>query len=445
MHNPVPQLHSSRDSSPRRLLAVLTLLALVSGVTGRALASDSWTVLPPPTDRDLTKLAFVDDMHGWVAGDAGTILMTADGGATWTAQAVPVTEDVVDIRMMPTGKGWALSHEIGGFPWENHSTLLRTVDGGQNWVVQAEFDYLYWALDFSTEQHGLLVGEQGEILVTEDAGVTWKAAQINNQQGALFAIREVEFHSPTLVLAMGGQYDVTGVLWVSQDAGLTWTHQRVSGEPVFAGYVFNDQDIVCVGGDLDYGAQMVRTGDGANGTWEYTDLKIWGQATAVDFRNGEEGWAPLGAAGTYLYTVDGGQTWTSMPAPATAMLNDVVFTSKDVGYMVGLEGAVLRYNGGGATGVDVQPSDAPGAVLFQNAPNPFPVRTQFAFRVDERGPVSLKVYDLAGREVATVVNDELLPGNYTRDFEAEHLASGVYYYRLTAANTVQTRQMVILK
>lgn len=445
MLSPVPYLSKFRDCSPRRIAAVLSILALGWCAAGRAYASDAWTILTAPTDRDLNRLAFVDDSHGWVVGAAGTILQTADGGASWTAQACPVTEDVVDIRMLPGGTGWALSHEIGGFPWNSHSTVLKTVDQGENWVVQAEFDHLYWSLDFTNERHGLLVGDQGEIMITEDGGASWAAAHITDQQTALFSVREVQFHSPTFVLAMGGQYDVTGILWQSEDGGQNWTHTRVSGEPVFASHVFDDQNIVCMGGDLDYGAQMVRTSTGASGTWQYTDLKIWGQATAVAFRDDVEGWAPLGTAATYLYTGDGGATWTSMPSPASAMLNDVVFTSENVGYMAGRDGVILRYNGAGATGISVHPADGPSAVLFQNAPNPFPTQTQFAFRVAQTGPVSLKIYDLAGREVATVVNDELVPGEYTREFEVGPLASGVYYYRLTTPNTVQTRQMVILK
>jgi photosystem II stability/assembly factor-like uncharacterized protein len=281
----------------RRLAAAVLTVALGVGAAGPLQAADSWTILPPATDRDLTRVQFLDDTHGWVVGTDGTILRTIDGANTWTAQVVPVTEDVVDLRMFANGTGWALSHEIGGFPWENHSTLLKTVDHGQNWVVHLEFDHLYWALDFSSQQRGVLVGDQGQILLTVDGGAKWQAAQITDQQAALIPIREVKYHSPSFVLAMGGKYDQTGILWRSVDGGQSWTHARVSGEPVFASYVFNDEDIVCMGGDLDYGAHMVRTSTGAFGTWEYTDLQIWGQAQAVAFR-GDEGWAPLGVAAT---------------------------------------------------------------------------------------------------------------------------------------------------
>jgi hypothetical protein len=244
---------------------------------------------------------------------------------------------------------------------------------------------------------------------------------------------------------MGGQYDWTGIIWRSDDAGATWTHTRVAGEPIFASHVFSDTDILCVGGDLDYGAGMVRTSSASTSVWDYTDLRIWGQAGAVAFRSDVEGWAPLGVARTYLYTLDAGRTWTSLPTPSNVAAMDIVFTSPDVGYMVGLNGAVLRYAGNTSTGIESEPANAERTALFQNAPNPFHPQTRIAFRILEQGPVSLKVYDLAGRKVATIVDEDLPAGYYTRDFKSGPIASGVYFYRLMTADQVQTKQMVVLK
>ena len=61
------------------------------------------------------------------------------------------------------------------------------------------------------------------------------------------------------------------------------------------------------------------------------------------------------------------------------------------------------------------------------------------------GFVSLKVYDILGREVATLVNEVKQPGTYTVQFDASSLANGVYYYRLQAGDFVQTKKLMILK
>ncbi|MGQ0721126.1 MAG: YCF48-related protein [Candidatus Eiseniibacteriota bacterium] len=435
----------SRHGSRRVILAGFALLALGVGAAGPLRAEDSWTVLEPPTNKNLLKLSFTDDLHGWAVGNAGTIIATADGAESWTVQQSPVAFDLVDICVLPNGAGWALAQEVSGLPWGNRTTVIKTTNGGAQWFVQTTFDQIYHAVDFASARRGCLVGDLGQILVTDDGGATWSSAQIASQETAVVGIHEVKFHSPTFVLAMGGQYDWTGIIWSSQDGGQTWTHTRVAGEPVWASHVFAPDDILVVGGDLDYGCHTVRTSDVASDVWNYTDLRTWGQANAVAFRSDVEGWATLGYARAYLYTVDAGHTWTSLPTPNNLSVMDITFTSPDVGYMVGLNGAVLRYSGQTTTGVETDLVDIERTALFQNAPNPFHPLTQISFRTVEAGPVSLVIYDLAGRKVGTVIDEDLPAGMHARDFKAGTMASGVYFYRLSTPNQVHTKQMVVLK
>ena len=84
-------------------------------------------------------------------------------------------------------------------------------------------------------------------------------------------------------------------------------------------------------------------------------------------------------------------------------------------------------------------------VLSQNYPNPFNPTTKIGFGVTGYGLVSLKVYDVLGREVATLVNEVKLPGTYTAQWNASNVASGVYFYRLKAGEFVQTRNLVLLR
>jgi choice-of-anchor B domain-containing protein len=83
--------------------------------------------------------------------------------------------------------------------------------------------------------------------------------------------------------------------------------------------------------------------------------------------------------------------------------------------------------------------------LSQNYPNPFNPDTKFEMRIAEFGPVTLKVYNVLGQEVATLVNEELRPGTYTVSFDASHLCSNVYLYRISAGGFSQTRSMVLLR
>ncbi len=83
--------------------------------------------------------------------------------------------------------------------------------------------------------------------------------------------------------------------------------------------------------------------------------------------------------------------------------------------------------------------------LLQNYPNPFNPTTQVRFRIARSGFVNMRVVDLHGREVRTLVNEELKPGSYSATFNAEGLASGVYFYQLRSEGIQQTRKMLLVR
>ncbi|TAK59203.1 MAG: T9SS type A sorting domain-containing protein, partial [Bacteroidetes bacterium] len=83
--------------------------------------------------------------------------------------------------------------------------------------------------------------------------------------------------------------------------------------------------------------------------------------------------------------------------------------------------------------------------LNQNYPNPFNPSTQIKYTLAAASPVMLKVYDMLGREVETLVNGTQNAGEYTLSFSAKNLPSGVYYYRLTTSNFVETKTMMLVK
>jgi len=84
-------------------------------------------------------------------------------------------------------------------------------------------------------------------------------------------------------------------------------------------------------------------------------------------------------------------------------------------------------------------------MLGQNYPNPFNPSTTIEFALPKPGFVTLKVYDLLGREVAVIVADKLAAGRYKYDWDAKGLASGVYLYRLEGKGFSQTRKLTLLK
>ncbi|MDQ3019049.1 MAG: fibronectin type III domain-containing protein [Bacteroidota bacterium] len=84
-------------------------------------------------------------------------------------------------------------------------------------------------------------------------------------------------------------------------------------------------------------------------------------------------------------------------------------------------------------------------VLYQNYPNPFNPTTKVTFEIPVSGLVKLKVYDLTGREVADLINEEKEAGFYEEIFNASHLSSGIYIYKLEANNFSETKRMILIK
>jgi hypothetical protein len=83
--------------------------------------------------------------------------------------------------------------------------------------------------------------------------------------------------------------------------------------------------------------------------------------------------------------------------------------------------------------------------LDQNYPNPFNPVTTMQYSIPQRSNVILKVYDVLGNEVATLVNEEKPAGSYEVEFSAAGLSSGIYFYQLQAVNFVETKKMILLR
>jgi hypothetical protein len=83
--------------------------------------------------------------------------------------------------------------------------------------------------------------------------------------------------------------------------------------------------------------------------------------------------------------------------------------------------------------------------LNQNYPNPFNPSTTIEFDMPNNSEVTLKIFNILGKEVATLASDKLSAGSYSYEWDAVHLASGVYLYRLEAEGFVQTRKMILMR
>jgi hypothetical protein len=182
-----------------------------------------------------------------------------------------------------------------------------------------------------------------------------------------------------------------------------------------------------------------------------------GLSFAIDFRTESEGWSASGYK--FLITQDSGVTWENKETPDSAIIFDLTFIDSRNGFAVGENGVILKYIPGPVdvyeTGSDIVPSDI---ILYQNYPNPFNPSTNIKYQLSELSFITLKVYDVLGNEIATLVNEEKPTGDYVVDFNTDlitqkgSLPNGVYFYQLRvypaggrAGTVVRTKKMIYLK
>jgi len=144
-----------------------------------------------------------------------------------------------------------------------------------------------------------------------------------------------------------------------------------------------------------------------------------------------------------------GQSWAMLGSgfPSTVPVHDLTIhapTSKLVAWTHGR--SAFSIDIGAPQGINSQSNLAFEYKLFQNYPNPFNPTTNIKYQIANNSLVSLKVYDILGKEIATLVNSKQSPGTYEVSFEGSNLASGIYFYKLSVDNDqISIKRMTLLK
>jgi hypothetical protein len=162
----------------------------------------------------------------------------------------------------------------------------------------------------------------------------------------------------------------------------------------------------------------------------------------MSFRTPNEGWVSLGTR--FMVTTDTAHTWQVVPIAGLRRVFDVVFTDSLTGYAAADSGIILKYDNRATPVHEI--SELPSEPqLRQNFPNPFNPRTVIEYQTSVVGRVTLRVFDILGREVATLVDEVEQPGRKSVTFDASGFASGVYLYKLSAGSFQQTRKLLLAK
>ncbi len=424
-----------------------------------SLSQGTWEKVNSPTNENLSSVYFVDTLYGWAAGNSGTIIHTSNGGDDWIIQESNTGNNILDIFFLSRNLGWAVAWEVSNYPFGTYT--LKTTDGGLNWNSSTfpEENIFSQCILFQDSLDGWMGGKPYPIVRTTDGGITWTEAEVDSSNFSQFPVFDIQFYNSNYGYASGGVIDCCGIIWWTTNGGDHWQvidTPFVALEPVYQLFTKDSLNVLGVGGDFEswgFGVGMMRTSNGGN-SWDWEYIGISGVAWDIDFRTENEVWAPLGGEQKLIFSLDAGLTWESVSTPDSTMIFKMIFPDSLHGIGVGSDGAIIRYRPY-IISVEKEEEFIPErVVLYQNYPNPFNPTTSIQYAIGSRQIVQLKVYDVLGNAVATLVNKELEAGSYEINFsakggfasggEAYNLSSGIYFYTLTAGKYFSSKKMILL-
>ena len=316
---PIPQGNSIND------LHILNGNGFAVGLHGSILFTanngSSWTLMDSVTPNDLTSVYIGQLQYANAVGDFGTILQTTNGmdwnemnsGTHYKLNGVASTPSAS--RTIAIGyKGIILKTEMGWEDWENvNSPTISTL----------------YAIDFATDQVGIIVGEDGTVLRTDNGGTSW--SQLSS--GLTPPLLDVHFPNESTGYLVGNQ----GTIMKTTDAGATWND--VSDEQVennLTSVYFGDELSGCVVGANGI---VITTLDGGT-TWEHyftNDEVAFLTSYYQKVQNDTicDTIVVAGANGMILKTDSCGVSWINTTHSSAYTLNDIVFPENNNGYAIG--------------------------------------------------------------------------------------------------------------
>lgn len=419
---------------------VLTAFLLVFAMKSFA-QTPQWFVQTSGIADQLASVSAPSNDVCWISGGTDPVckvLRTTNGG-TWTNASgnLPTTNGAGYVIWGIDASTALVSTSLTtGNTW-----IYRTTNGGTTWTqvfTQATgfIDGFYFKDANTGFTYGDPVGGRWSLWKTSNGGANWDSAGL---------------YLPQVGTEAGWNNSMCGVgnsiwfgtnntkVYYSTNFGSNWTAQVSTGQVNVYSIWFNNATT----GLAAYTGVIGTTNSGT----------VWTTQTAPGTANaggltgvGSTFWLVRQAAVIYK-TTNNGTTWAiDYTSAATALQHIGIARNGSTGgnvWAVSSTGNIYKY--GTTTGITPVSNVSTTYKLDQNYPNPFNPTTKISFSVPVSGSVTLKVYDMMGKEVADLVNNQLNSGTYSIDFNASNLSSGIYTYSMTSGSFTETKKMILVK
>ncbi|MGE5860105.1 MAG: YCF48-related protein [Ignavibacteria bacterium] len=427
----------------------------------------------------LLDIFFLNDSVGWTVGLSGLIFKTTNGGGDWIEQDSVISSYLLKIFFADEDSGYM----IGG------NNFLKTTNGGESWEIQQPSEHILMTMYFADNDEGWIAGNEGVILRTTDAGISWVEQQINGTEYG--TLTSLFFLDKNRGYASGSGLDVSGgVILKTTDGGDHWNLMHNGYNRFVFSVRFTSSDTGWAAGDEGI---MFNTTNGGE-DWELQGSGTFDDLLSLNFKSYNVGWT-VGNNGIILkyhpnpidppvpvelysfeaLNQDGeimlswitateinnkgfeiernsADEWMNIGfvqgKGTTTLSQSYSFSDKNIipgNYFYRLK--QINYDGSFeySKTLNVRITPQFSFKLEQNYPNPFNPSTTINFSVQKNVLVSLIVYDALGSEVATLVNEEKPAGDYLVNFNASGISSGTYFFVLKAGDFINAKKMLLIK
>ena len=369
---------------------------------------DSWLVEPLSPNYNFETVRFGDNNNGLVMGWSPVntdsfktlLVVTTNGGAAWQSVTLDSSlkiQMLTDINLTENGIGYAVGYRhpnprnhiygiIGDF-------ILKTTNGGLTWFFSLIDSNITFFRGISCSGQFAITRTDDALYITTNAGDSWSRQNFAGL-GTQYHIRRCQ------ALSDGVAYMTLreGYVLKSTNYGVDWAPVWLSGRDLL--------DLTFY--DTDFGVVI--------------------------------------SGGSYIAaTSDGGNSWVEQTTTPNFNLDHIAFANKNIGLAVGQGSMIIKTTTGGITDVGSGGGLPLQFFLQQNYPNPFNPVTTINYSLPQAEWVTVRIYNVLGSEVATLVDEQKYPGNYQVAWNGEGFSSGVYFYKMVTGASTLVKKMVLIK
>jgi photosystem II stability/assembly factor-like uncharacterized protein len=423
-------------------IILILLVALLPPISKNCYSQSNWVLLNTSTNYNLLSVFFINSETGFTGGVTGNLLKTTNGGINWAIKYT-ASSTIADIFFINNNTGWVIGY--GG-------VKLKSTNCGETWFSISNSNHSKYSIQFKDSLLGFDVGGWNGAIYekTTDGGMSWNQmlfSQYNNFNNIFF----INYNTGFIAGCRNLNYISNSPLLKTTDGGTTWIN-KLPRMPEYQNVQFTSNDTGYVIWYYQYLMKTINCGE----NWDSIYKFILNPINDSYFINNNTGFvisSDGSGHGVVYKTINGGFNWSTSIFNTQIPLNAIRFINPNTGYIACENGYIYKTTNGGVGIKQISEIVPRSYSLSQNYPNPFNPVTKIRFDLPNRFPIKtfgndrvvLKVYDILGKEIETLVNEQLAPGTYSVDFDSTNFPSGVYFYRIVAGDFISVKRMVLIK